>query len=51
MFVFYHHPGCEKGGTSFGILGPDQADPDLPDLQSYAWTRGGEYRRERAHPR
>ena len=38
VFVFYKHPGCEKGGKAFGILPPGQSDPDLPGVESYAWT-------------
>jgi Peptidase inhibitor family I36 len=38
VFLFYKHPGCEKGGKAFGILPPGQSDPDLPGVQSYAWT-------------
>jgi hypothetical protein len=39
VFVFYHHAGCEKGGKAFGVLGPQSGDPDLPNVQSYAWTK------------
>jgi hypothetical protein len=38
FFVFYQHPGCDKGGKAFGILPPGQSDPDLPGVRSYAWT-------------
>jgi hypothetical protein len=38
-FSFYSHPGCEKGGKAFGVLGPGQTDPDLPGVQSYSWTK------------
>jgi hypothetical protein len=41
VFALYHHPGCEKGGKEFGILPPGQADPDLPDVQSYTWRKYG----------
>ena len=40
-FSFYHHVGCENGGKFFGVLAPGQDDPDLPDVQSYAWKRSG----------
>ena len=39
IFLLYHHPGCEKGGKAFGVLPPEQGDPDLPDVQSYAWEK------------
>jgi hypothetical protein len=39
VFSFYHHTRCEKGGKAFGVLGPQQWDPDLPNVQSYTWTR------------
>jgi hypothetical protein len=39
VFFFYHHAGCEKGGKAFGLLPPGQSDPDLPGVQSYAWTK------------
>jgi hypothetical protein len=39
VFRLYHHPGCESGGKAFGVLPPQQGDPDLPDVQSYAWTK------------
>jgi hypothetical protein len=38
VFVFYKHPGCETGGKAFGILPPGQSDPDLPGVESFAWT-------------
>lgn len=41
VFLFYHHPGCEKGGKSFGVLPPEGSDPALPDVQSYVWKAGG----------
>jgi hypothetical protein len=34
-----HAAGCEKGGKAFGVLGPQQSDPDLPGVQSYSWAR------------
>ena len=39
VLTFYHHPGCERGGKAFGVLPPQQGDPDLPDVQSYTWTK------------
>jgi hypothetical protein len=38
-FAFYHHPACGKGGKPFGVLAPGSQDPDLPAVQSYAWTK------------
>ncbi len=39
VLTFYHHPGCDRGGKAFGVLPPQQGDPDLPDVQSYSWAK------------
>jgi hypothetical protein len=39
VFLFFDHPGCENGGKAFGVLGAEQAEPALPNVQSYTWQR------------